>query len=123
MILYFDGGCKPNPGEMVIAVVDENTEVIRYDHIGEGTNNVAEWSAFILAVEFAVRFAGEHTIIGDSKLVISQATGQWKIKDARMKEMYDMYKCVVEGHEHRLTLKHQLRDHNLAGKFLELQGW
>lgn len=47
--IYFDGGCKPNPGLMYgsYSLVFDGTEMWRTtEEFGEGTNNVAEFTAF-----------------------------------------------------------------------------
>jgi ribonuclease HI len=73
--LFFDGGCRPNPGLMECAVVLRGHAHYRHD-LGEGTNSDAEWLAALYAVEIAQRH-GERNIIllGDSTLVVTQANG------------------------------------------------
>src|SRR3546814_19142058 len=50
--IYFDGGCRPNPGPMEIAVVTGGVAAIDRD-IGVGSNLDAEWLALIAALRLA----------------------------------------------------------------------
>jgi ribonuclease HI len=119
MDLYFDGGCKPNPGEMELAVISDCGTVKIYERIGYGTNNVAEWMGFLAAVQHALSVEGKHRIIGDSKLVVSQANGVWQVKKPELMEYKAIYDEMVKGQAGRLTITHVLRDRNKAGIFLD----
>ena len=59
---YSDGGARGNPGPSGIGVVvcDENDQVLEEQAqcIGDGTNNVAEYRAMILALELAKKRGG-----------------------------------------------------------------
>ena len=71
--LFFDGGCRPNPGMMETAVVARGVTHHRPD-LGHGTNNDAEWLALIHAAEVAAGLdAADIILVGDSALVLSQA--------------------------------------------------
>ncbi|MEG8024321.1 hypothetical protein QP162_07475 [Sphingomonas aurantiaca] len=48
--LFFDGGCRPNPGKIEGAVVRKGVVHYRHD-LGEGDNSDAEWLAAIHALE------------------------------------------------------------------------
>lgn len=93
LIINTDGGSRGNPGPAAIGVVfsDESGEVVaRYKEcIGETTNNVAEYSALVLALTKAKDFeATEIECRLDSELVVKQLNGQYKVKDPNMKELY-----------------------------------
>ena len=87
VVIEADGGSRGNPGEAAYGAVlmDAQTgEVIaeRAEHIGIATNNVAEYRGLIAGLELY----NEHTpdadleVRMDSKLVIEQMSGNWKIK-------------------------------------------
>lgn len=84
LILETDGACKGNPGLASFAVIvrNGNRVVCRMSKaIGESTNNVAEWRGLIAALEYlAVHKPDAAEIRMDSKLVVQQATGWWKVK-------------------------------------------
>lgn len=117
--LYFDGGCKPNPGAMEYAVVSEDGEVRLHEKIHDGTNNIAEWIGFLVAVEIArMRGLEEVEILGDSNLVISQAQGLWKVRSPELMTFRDEYDRM-KGSFRRIKLTHVPRARNLAGTYIE----
>ena len=71
--LFFDGGCRPNPGQFEAAVVLRGT-VHRFDDLGQGSSCDAEWLALIAALELAQSLGlSQIELIGDSRAVIAQA--------------------------------------------------
>lgn len=81
--IFFDGGCRPNPGRMEAAVVLRGQTHL-FEDLGTGTSADAEWQALICAVKVAQ--AGgltNFTLMGDAIDVIRKAntalrTGQGK---------------------------------------------
>jgi ribonuclease HI len=73
--IFFDGGCRPNPGRIEAAVVARG-ETWFFDDLGHGTSGDAEWIALNLALDVA-RSLGEQEfeLFGDSANVIGQANG------------------------------------------------
>lgn len=89
----FDGAAQPtNPGPRGIGAWLDNPEGITTwtcsSQVGRGTNNEAEWLALIALLEAA---AAAHVptlhIRGDSRLVVEQFAGRWKIRDTRMRTL------------------------------------
>jgi ribonuclease HI len=71
--VFFDGGCRPNPGRIEAAVVIQGTAHL-FDDLGAGTNSDAEWLALIRALELSqsLGLAGVD-LVGDALGVIRQA--------------------------------------------------
>jgi ribonuclease HI len=99
--IYFDGLCQPvNPGGIAcyafVAKRDGMTIHTSRGIAGEpfskdSTNNVAEYTALIKALEWLAAselFSDAVKVMGDSKLVISQLGGQYKIKSKRILPLY-----------------------------------
>ena len=89
--IFTDGACQPNPGAMGIGVVVEwqgkNPEVIS-KYVGEGTNNIAEYSALLEALSFIKDNQIMNVrILSDSTLMVKQVNGEWKCNDATLKEL------------------------------------
>lgn len=97
---YFDAGTRRgNPGPSGIAVsieVRPDFYLELTEFVGDRTNNQAEWLGLIKALEIAVeRFPDLHmlAIRSDSRLVVKQALGEWKVRghlkslDARAQEL------------------------------------
>jgi len=119
MKLYFDGGCIPNPGKMECAVVSEDGSIKEHRHIGQGTNNEAEWMGFLWAVELSRPFADQPIeILGDSKLVVMQAQGLWKCNMPNLIAFRDEF-LRIKGDFKSLKLTHVRRNFNLAGIYIE----
>lgn len=88
--IHTDGGARGNPGPAGIGVVIEKNGIVFEEFgekIGETTNNVAEYTAVIKALQH-IQTKGEHvdeiTFILDSLLVVNQLMGKFKIKDAKL---------------------------------------
>ena len=96
---YFDGACKGNPGPGSYGyVITENgkenvTDTLNISHI---TNNVAEYYALILLLNYLVKNnINEVEIFGDSSLVINQVNGKWKVKAEHLKPLATQAKYLV----------------------------
>ena len=121
MKLYFDGGCRPNPGQREIAVFSEDSTIQLHDYVGYGTNNEAEWIALLWTLSVAIdnNFTN-FTIFGDSQLIINQANGIWKIKQDTFIPFYEEFKDLKKSLP-AFGLKYIPRASNLAGKFIEMK--
>ena len=89
-----DGGSRGNPGPAAYGAVllDADTrEVVaeRSETIGVATNNVAEYSGLIAGLRMAAELApdAEVEVRMDSKLVVEQMSGRWKIKHPDMRPL------------------------------------
>ncbi len=96
-IVYVDGASSGNPGKAGIGVVIylEREKVKEISEcIGIKTNNQAEYSAMIRALEELKKLKIYSAIIkSDSKLVISQIRGEYKV---RAKNVVPLYNKVLE---------------------------
>ena len=120
--VYFDGGCRPNPGAMETAVVLRGVTEIRHD-LGEGDSDQAEWLALLIAMEIAGR-EGERDIVllGDSLSVIRQASGAERCHSKVTIFWLTRFQEAVH-HFDRVRLRHVKRTQNLAGIALERARW
>lgn len=118
MKLFFDGGCRPNPGAMEAAVVARGT-VYHKPRLGHGSSSEAEWAALLYALEIA-RTLGETdvTLLGDSALVVHQANGVWKCRSPELQPYLAAFQEQAR-HFSRIRIRHIRRTQNLAGIALE----
>ncbi|MGA0902202.1 MAG: histidine phosphatase family protein [Candidatus Nanopelagicaceae bacterium] len=92
LTLFADGGSRGNPGPAAYgAVVFEESKVLieLSEKIGVTTNNVAEYSGLIAglrAINELDETAHVHVKM-DSKLIVEQMSGNWKIKNPEMKRL------------------------------------
>ncbi len=91
--ILIDGCARGNPGHAGCGVLikDSRGRVLlkKGRYVGRTTNNVAEYMALIDGLREAVDIgAQEVTVVTDSELVVKQMTGQYKVKDVKLKELY-----------------------------------
>ena len=93
--IYCDGGARGNPGPAAAAfVVERQGKIIFKDakFLGNVTNNVAEYSAVLFAMEWLSKFSNkvfdEVRFVLDSELVVKQLTGLFKIKNENLRSLY-----------------------------------
>ena len=91
-VITADGGSRGNPGPAAYgAVVYENDKIIKEvgAAIGVASNNVAEYQGLIAGLKAANEIDPAATILVkmDSKLVVEQMSGRWKVKHPNMKEL------------------------------------
>ncbi len=116
--LHFDGGCRPNPGPIELAVAVRGEVHVRDTGLS-GDNNLAEWLALLWAVEIAVaRGLTDIVLIGDSHHVIGQAAGRLKCRTDAARACRARYLDLAAGLS-RIVLRQVPRARNLAGIALQ----
>ena len=116
MVVNVDGGSRGNPGPAAIAAVatDPSGQVLaeRAETIGEATNNVAEYRALLLGVELAKKLGADQVeFVGDSKLIVEQVRGNWKIKQEHLRPLRaEAVKALEELP--KWSIRHVKRDDN-----------
>ena len=116
LVVNVDGGARGNPGPAAIGVViqDAGGEVLeeRGERIGTATNNVAEYRALLLGIERAAELgASELELIGDSELIVRQVKGEYKVKDATLRELHGEVKRALRPFE-SWSIRHVRREQN-----------
>lgn len=112
--VFFDGGCKPNPGTIEVAVVARGANYF-FDDLGCGTNSDAEWMALRLGLQVAQSLGEpDFDLIGDSLEVIRQASGvSLPGSDAAAEHLARYEESAANGRPRRV--KWTPRGQNLAG--------
>ena len=93
VIVEADGGSRGNPGPAgygsVVWTADRSTVLAESKQaIGHATNNVAEYRGLIAGLEEAAKLkATEVAVSMDSKLVVEQMSGRWKVKHPDLAEL------------------------------------
>ena len=104
-------------------ITDETKKVIVQDvqAIGETTNNVAEYKSLILLLgKLCTEKFFPVSIQGDSKLVIEQMVGDWKVKAPHLKVLAEeTHKLLKELPDGEWTLKWIRRDFNIADRLAQ----
>lgn len=116
LVVNVDGGARGNPGPAAIGAVVQTGEgeVLeeRGERIGTATNNVAEYRALLLGIARAAELgASELELIGDSELIVRQVKGEYKVKDATMRELHAEVRRALRPFE-RWSIRHVRREQN-----------
>jgi ribonuclease HI len=98
--LVFDGGSLGNPGKgygsFRLTVDGEHLSIEELDFGDNITNNQAEYGTLIEGLKVAIEYLQEHAvspkaasieILTDSKLVVEQVNGRWKVKNDGLKPL------------------------------------
>lgn len=122
--INIDGASKGNPGPSSIGIVFQNNkETIKEvsEYIGNQTNNFAEYTALIRALEISLE-CGFHNIEvkSDSELVVKQINKVYKVKDADIKELFDKVNALREKLS-SFKITHVPREENLKADKLANQ--
>ncbi|PXY32506.1 bifunctional RNase H/acid phosphatase [Prauserella muralis] len=103
VVVEADGGSRGNPGPAGYGAVVKDAETgrvlaERQAGLGVATNNVAEYSGLIAGLEAAAE-AGASTVDVrmDSKLVVEQMSGRWKIKNAALQPLAQRARDLAAG--------------------------
>jgi ribonuclease HI len=94
LTIHTDGGARGNPGPAAFAYViqrDGGPAIEQAGCMGKATNNQAEYTALIRALEHAERIGTNHPLCihSDSELLVKQMNGEYRVKDEGLKPLYE----------------------------------
>ena len=125
IIVNTDGGSRGNPGPAAIGVVikDETGKIVGSisRRINETTNNVAEYSAVIAALEWIKENLNRETIIQffiDSALVVNQLNGLFKIKNPDIRNLVLKVRILEQGIASKIIYNQIPREKNQEADLL-----
>lgn len=109
-IVRTDGAARGNPGPASVGAAlfaaerpDARDPRARpdasiSDYLGVQTNNVAEYTGVVRAVELARDLgAGEVHLLLDSKLIVEQLSGRWRVKDPKLIPLWAAARATLNG--------------------------
>jgi broad specificity phosphatase PhoE/ribonuclease HI len=105
VVIEADGGSRGNPGPAGYGAVvwDADHSAVLAESkqaIGHATNNVAEYRALLAGLDDAAKLgASEVAVFMDSKLVVEQMSGRWKIKHPDLKELHAQAQTLASRFE------------------------
>jgi ribonuclease HI len=115
-LVMVDGAARGNPGEAGCgaAILDENGTVVKElsCYLGRATNNVAEYQGLLMGLE-ALRQLGRKRIRvqSDSQLLVRQLNGEYRVKDEKLKALFEKAVKLLHGFE-RYRILHVPRELN-----------
>lgn len=116
LVAHIDGGARGNPGPAGYGVVIEDHAGRRIEQLNEylglQTNNFAEYSGLIAALEYAVRHQFRAVkVLSDSELLVKQIKGQYKVRAAPLLELYAKAKALIRELD-SFNIQHVRREQN-----------
>src|SRR5262249_51619930 len=100
LTINIDGAARGNPGPAAYAfVITQDGHVLHEEagRLGTATNNVAEYSALVRALERVANLGCKRLLIkSDSELLVKQMNGVYRVKDSRLKVLHDQASRLCE---------------------------
>jgi ribonuclease HI len=115
--LRADGGARGNPGPAALGVVIEDDQGMRlrtfHRFLGVATNNQAEYQALIEGLKAVADWKPDRLeVYLDSKLVVEQVNGKWRVKEPELKELHKQATELLQQFGGRVTVSHVGREEN-----------
>jgi len=116
LTINIDGGSRGNPGPAGAGVIvrDAAGTVLAAQGVflKHATNNVAEYTGLLTALQTARRLGGSDVaIFSDSELLVRQMNGQYRVKNEGLKPLFDQAGALA-SHLPRVTYTHVRREFN-----------
>lgn len=113
---FCDGGSRGNPGPAGygVRIEDANGNKVEelHEFLGVKTNNFAEYSALLAALEFAVSQGYSHLrVVADSELMVKQMQGKYRVKSPDLRPLYEEARRQVAKLQ-AFRIEHVLRGKN-----------
>jgi len=94
LTIYVDGASRGNPGPAAVGVVikdEQGATMLKVSSsIGRATNNQAEYSALIRALQEASKLGADQVYINtDSQLMSEQINGNYKVRNAHIRPLFE----------------------------------
>ena len=114
-LIHTDGGARGNPGPAAFAYTIEvsgQPAIEEKGYLGETTNNIAEYTGLIRALQHAQRLGARRLLLhSDSELIVKQMSGAYKVKHPGLMPLYREADKLRHSFE-EVTLRHVRREHN-----------
>lgn len=116
LLAWVDGGARGNPGPAGYGVFLQSAsgeDVLRaWCFLGEATNNVAEYSGLIAALEEGLQHGAEEIEVRtDSELIQRQVTGVYRVKQPHLQKLMEEVRKRIARYR-RFTIVHVRREQN-----------
>jgi len=106
--IFSDGASSGNPGPAGCGYViyDENDNIVVHESrpLGTATNNVAEYSGLLYAIEKVFTLNPEAIeIYLDSELIVKQIKGEYKVKNLVLREYYNKVNSLLKNLKYEIN--------------------
>jgi ribonuclease HI len=115
--IHTDGASRGNPGKAAYAYVIEPPDgetVEEAGCLGTMTNNQAEYTALVRALEHALELGTRHRIVvhSDSELLVKQMSGEYRVKNEDLRDLFERAQELCKQFESGVTIRHVRRGEN-----------
>jgi ribonuclease HI len=116
LVAHVDGGARGNPGPAGFGVMlrdaSGNAVAELSEYLGQQTNNVAEYSALLAALNYALQHGFTALrVFSDSELMVKQIKGQYKVSNAALKVLHGNARGLIARLD-SFSITHVLREKN-----------
>ena len=115
LTIHTDGAARGNPGPAAYAYViarDGQPAVEEHGCLGETTNNIAEYTALVRALERAQSLGGRRVVVlSDSELMVKQMRGDYKVKHDGLRPLYEQAQHLAASFD-SVSYRHVRREQN-----------
>ncbi len=115
LTIHIDGAARGNPGPAAYAFIisqDGAAPIVEKELLGTATNNLAEYTALVKALERASRTGAERLVIhSDSELLVKQMNGLYRVKNPDLRVLYERAKELCERFK-EVVFRHVPREEN-----------
>lgn len=115
-VAYTDGGARGNPGPsgFGVYITDNKGKMLAEfsQYLGHQTNNVAEYSGLLAALEWAVQNGHRALqVVSDSELMVKQIRGVYKVNNSQLQTLHAKAKKLIAQLDW-FDIRHVLRGQN-----------
>ena len=126
LILHTDGAARGNPGPAGIGAVltdpSGRTVATLAQGIGVATNNQAEYGAVIEGLRLAAERGAKRVLVrSDSKLLVEQLAGRFRVKNPTLQRLHEEVRALVRTFD-RVDFEHVRREENADADALANEG-
>jgi ribonuclease HI len=115
LTIHIDGAARGNPGPAAYAYVitgGGHPLIEEAGCLGSATNNVAEYTALVKALERARALGGTRLHINsDSELLVKQMNGEYRVKNEQLRDLFEEAKLLAR-HFDLVAIRHVPRAQN-----------
>jgi ribonuclease HI len=114
LTIHTDGASRGNPGAAAFAYVikrDGEPPIEEAGTLGEMTNNQAEYTALVRALEHALELGANHQVHvhSDSELMVKQMKGEYRVKNEELRDLYEEASDLAKRFQGGVRFQHVRR--------------
>jgi ribonuclease HI len=117
LTIHTDGASRGNPGAAAYAYVIARGDELLFEEagcLGQMTNNQAEYTALVKALEHALELGPDQRLLihSDSELLVKQMNGEYRVKNEDLRDLYEQARALVRRFTGPVTIRHVRRGQN-----------